>query len=342
MLMAALASLRDAGMIVHQVDEPSVLADGQHDAVIGASFGDVTERFVVDVKARAPHQNEVDPLAERLRHPDALDNPMIIAPYVSKSVGEHLIAAGISWADGCGNFDLRTPSLVYRQRMSNSPPKTPSTALPQGSGSLGIIRRLIRFTDPNTDEHSATALAAQAGVSQPRASQVLHQLLDLRLVERTRSRRWLPHREELLDRFLTDYRGPGGSERFLYSLDPPAQVAAAAASLDRSRVAISADVGPDLISPWRRPTTVIIYTDAELEARELGTVDAAGPDDANVIVRLPADQSVFPNPRLIATYKDNEIPLADPAQQIWDLKHLGGADRLEAADNLRTWLLTRR
>lgn len=86
---------------------------------------------------------------------------------------------------------------------------------------------------------------------------------------------------------------------------------------------------------------MIIYTDHDLELRELGAVDAAGPDDANVILRIPADRSVFPNPSLVAPYKDTEIPLADASQQIWDLEKLGGADRLEAADDLRTWLLTR-
>ena len=339
--MDAWESLRDAGVVVRQIDDPSPLADDRLDAVIDASIGDITERFAVHAKARAPHPNEVDHVAAQLHRTATIGKPMIVAPYVSRPVGERLIEAGISWADSCGNVDLRTPSLVCRQRVRDSPPKKMRSSLPQGSGSLGIIRSMIGFTDAETEEHSATALAAQAGVSQPRASQVLHQLLDLGLVERTQSRRWLPRRAELLDRFLAEYRGPLGSERFLYSLDAPAEVAARAAELPHARLAVSADVGPDLISPWRRPTIVIIYTDIEVDARDLGAVDAAGPEDANTILRMPRDRSVFPNPSLIAAYRDTEIPLADATQQIWDLEQLGGADRLEAADAMRTWLLTR-
>jgi hypothetical protein len=33
--------------------------------------------------------------------------------------------------------------------------------------------------------------------------------------------------------------------------------------------------------------------------------------------------------------------MADPTQMIWDLQDLGGADRLDAAGELREWLLTR-
>jgi hypothetical protein len=34
------------------------------------------------------------------------------------------------------------------------------------------------------------------------------------------------------------------------------------------------------------------------------------------------------------------VPLTDPLQQIWDLENLGGADRIEAAERMREWLLT--
>lgn len=340
--MEALNALRDAGVDVQTRREPRLDEGDRPDAVIDVSVGDVTERFVIETKARAPYPNEVSHLVAQVRAFATAGRPMLIAPYVSEPLGDYLIQSGVSWADARGNFDLRTSALVLRQRLSNSPPKPKRSALPQGSGSLAIVRCLINFTDDEAEEHTGTALAAQARVSQPRSSQVLHQLLDLDLVVRTEAGRWVPRREALLDRFLSDYRGPGGSEQFLYSLDPPIDVAARAAEVADVRIAVSADVGPDLISAWRRPTEVIIYTEAELNSSMIGAVDAAGRDDANVIVRIPADRSVFPNPQLVADYQGIEIPLADPIQQIWDLEQLGGADRLEAAGNLRSWLLTSR
>lgn len=153
----------------------------------------------------------------------------------------------------------------------------------------------------------------------------------------------MPDREALLDRFLSEYRGPGGSERYLYSLDPPNEVAALAAKqvAEERSLAVSADVGPDLLLAWRRPSVVILYARQVLDLDRLRLVDAEGRPDANVIIRTPDDVSMFPAHPLIADVSGVGVPLADPTQQIWDLQNLGGADRLEAAGRLREWLLSR-
>jgi hypothetical protein len=98
---------------------------------------------------------------------------------------------------------------------------------------------------------------------------------------------------------------------------------------------VSADVGPDLLVSWRRPTVVILYTNHDIAAGDLGLVDAQGAHDANVILRAPADQSVFRDHEPVETLRGVDIPLADETQLIWDLQDLGGADRLEAAGMLR-------
>jgi len=176
-----------------------------------------------------------------------------------------------------------------------------------------------------------------------RASQVLRQLHDLKLVERSGHGRWMPHREALLDRFLAEYPGPGGSQQYCYSLDSPAEVAVRAGQMSTPvrPVVASADVGPDLLVAWRKPSLVILYAKHVIDPSSLGLIDAQGRHDANVIVRMPDDQSVFPARALVARIHGNDVPLADPLQQIWDLQDLGGADRLEAAGRLRQWLLAR-
>jgi hypothetical protein len=87
---------------------------------------------------------------------------------------------------------------------------------------------------------------------------------------------------------------------------------------------------------------VILYAQHTIDEQELGLVEAHGPNDANVIVREPADRSVFRDSPLVVSVGDVHVHLADEAQLIWDLQELGGADRLEAAGTLREWLLTRR
>jgi hypothetical protein len=164
----------------------------------------------------------------------------------------------------------------------------------------------------------------------------------LGLVDSAGRGRWQPRREDLLDRFLTEYEGPGGSEQYFYSLDPLAEVAARLARTPGGEhLTASADVGPDLIRPWRRPSTLILYTNGSLDADVLRSVEATGKSDANVIVRMPIDQSVFPPQQIVGEFKGASIPLADLVQMIWDLQELGGADRAEAAGKLRQWMLDR-
>ena len=335
--MTLVNSLRKAGLSVEAVRDAPATTGVRVDVVVdveGCSF-------VVEERGRVPYPSELDKLEVLRAQLGQVGTPLLVVPFVSDGVGDSLRRAGWSWADDAGNFDLRAAGLVLRQRTTNISPPVKSTALPHGSGSLAIIRSLIGFSDDETKEASATTLAAQANVSQPRASQVLSQLHRYGLVTRTGHGRWLPDRAALLDRFLSEYKGPGGSERYLYSLDPSTEVAVSLGTVaPAGSVAVSADVGPDLIRAWRHPTMLIVYVrDAIVPWTTSGLVDAQGRNDANVIVRSPRDTSVFPRHQLVAGVQGVEVPLADPTQMIWDLHQLGGQDRLEAAEVMREWIL---
>jgi hypothetical protein len=334
----ALRDLLDkAGLSVRVVAREKVAGPVVVDAVVDIEGS----RFAVEERGRAPYPNELARLDEQRARLAVIGTPLMLVPFVSDVVGESLRQAGWSWADAAGNFDLRAPGLLLRQRATNVVPPPPVAALPQGSGSLAIIRSLIGFGDDDSEEAGATSLAAQAKVSQPRASQVLDQLERLGLVARIARGRWRPDRAALLDRFVAEYRGPGGQERYLYSLDPLTEVAKSfAAVAEPGAMVVSADVGPDLVIAWRRPTTLVVYVRETFDlGATRGLVAAQGRDDANVIVRSPRDTSMFPSHRLVASVQDIEIPLADPTQMIWDLHQLGGQDRLEAAERMREWLL---
>lgn len=341
--MNALHGLRAAAVEINVIEEEPVQRGDDVDAIVEVSAAGTSTRFAVETKRRAPYPNELHHSAPTKRRLEQLGHPLLVAPFISEPLAAQLTDAGWSWADAAGNFDLRAPGLLLRQRSTNRAPKVKRRSLPQGSGALGIIRALMRFGRHAEEEPSATGLAHQAGVSQPRASQVLGQLHDLGLVDRSGRGRWVPDREQLLDRFLEEYRGPGGSERFLYSLDPLLAVAQRACALgsENRRIAVSADVGPDLLVHWRRPSVLIVYTEHDLRASDLAAVDAQGRHDANVIVRSPADRSVFRDTELLVGDSDTGAPLriADEVQLIWDLEDLGGRDRLEAAGKVREWLL---
>jgi hypothetical protein len=340
MLIEALSWLRESGVTVEQHHAASEL-DAHVDAVLDVSVDDRKVRFVVEAKRRTPYPHELDRLQPAWWKLRRVGQPLLVVPFVSEALGSALARADWSWADAQGNFDLRAPDLWLRQRRTFTTPAPKRKSLPRGSGSFAVIRALMHFGDHEDEEPGATSLAAQAGVSQPRVSQVLQRLHELKLVERIGHGRWRPDREALLDRFLAEYPGPGGSEQYFYGLESPTDIAiqASQASTLRHPIAVSADVGPDLIVPWRRPSVAILYVNDLIDAARLGLVEAQGKHDANIIVRNPEDRSVFPKPALIAAVRDIDMSLADPTQQIWDLQDLGGADRIEAAGRLREWLL---
>jgi DNA-binding transcriptional ArsR family regulator len=338
--MSLVESLRSAG-VGAQVDRRAA-GDVGIDAVLTLRRGDDRSVFAVEERRRAPYPNEIAGLDARLASLRDIGHPLLVAPFVSDSVGETLTAAGWSWADEAGNFDLRAPGLLLRQRATTQRPRRRSAGLPGGSGGTAIIRALIRCGEREDAAGGASVLARLADVTQPRASQVLGQLADLGLVTKTGRGRWRPDRDALLDRFLVEYPGPGGSQQFFYSLDAPNEVAVALAGNPATRDAIgaSADVGPDLVAAWRKPSVLIVYARHELDVDGVDLVSAQGADDANVIVRYPVDASVFATPRLSTAFRGVDVPLADPSQMLWDLQELGGADRCEAAGRLREWLLT--
>jgi hypothetical protein len=342
MLIDVVRSLREAGVAVRQLKAPRAAdAGAEADAILAVEVSGVRARFAAEVKSRAPYPGELRGIDRKREVLAANGVPLLVVPFVSESAGAALTEAGWSWGDEHGNFDLRAAGLVVRQRRASTPPLPRRRTLPHGSGSHAIVRVLIGRSGDDDFSVGATALASQAKVSQPRASQVLRQLHSLGLVDSAGRGRWQPRREDLLDRFLTEYPGPGGSEQYFYTLDPPADVAMrlARTSARRHDLAVSADVGPDLIRPWRHPSTLIVYVNGAFDAAAIQSVEATGKTDANVIIRMPADQSVFPPEQLVAEFKGASIPLADPAQMIWDLQDLGGADRAEAAGKLRQWLL---
>lgn len=339
MLMSLVERLEEAGAEVSVVRRSA----WDFDALLEVDLDDVCGTFAVEIRSRPPYPNELDIF---LKMHEQLENhgvPLLYAPAISEGLGQRLVEHGWSWADSRGNFELRAPGIRLRNRAPGKAPiKARRSSLPHGPGALTIIRFLIRQSN-EWASFGPTHLANVAGVSQPRASQVLSSLDTSGLVERV-AEGWRANREALLDAFLNDYRGPGGTELYFYSLDTATKAAREVVgrlASDNSRIAVSADVGPDLIAPWRSPTVAIIYLDDTLDISKIGLVPATGRDDSNVILRVPEDTSIFRSDPL-EDITEAPLPLADETQMIWDLHDLGGDDRVEAAGELKKWLLTPR
>jgi hypothetical protein len=208
-----------------------------------------------------------------------------------------------------------------------------------GTGTAHIVRLLIAADEPTTQ----VALAGAAGVTQPRASQVLKRLVDLGCAV-SRPAGYVGRRGRLFDLYRERMK-PSlvGPEEPWYSTRPLAEqarrVSRAAKDLG-SEVAFSADLAPDLLVPWRHPTVAIVYTGTSMSLDQLGFVPAEGRPDATMLLRHTLDSTLLapcaPWPRA-----RKRIPFTDPVQQWFDLLELGGEDRREAADRLRRAVLDR-
>lgn len=304
--------------------------------------------FVLAVvkRSRSPYPGELSWLFDLRDRLGTWGTPTLVAPRMPDSVGNQLVPLGWSWADEQGHYDFRLARgvrLARRQSVPRSRPEPSRRLLPHGRGSLTIIRLLLNV--PHDVFLRTSDLASAAGVTAARASQVMHKLQERRLVQKT-SDGWSAFRDELLSVFLAEYRGPGGTELHLYSLDDPRDTAAeivgrtstSAGGAKPAPIAVSADVGPDLIVPWRRPSKLVAYVDHRANVDLTDFTQAPDRSSANLLVRFPNDRSVFRHHMRTGDLDGIEVPLADETQMIWDLYDLGGEDRAEAARHLCEWL----
>ncbi len=191
--------------------------------------------------------------------------------------------------------------------------------------------QLVRHLAVDAEPINQVALARDLQVSQPRISQILRLLanhdIDIEHLDDPDQRR------RLVDLYVRYHRPYSVSESLFYALDPAyeqvRQVIEAANRQD-VRVAVSADLAPDLVAPWRTPTLTVVYTEASLNLEPSLFVPALARGEATLLIRHVSDDS------LLAPWPTNrpDIPIVHPVQQMWDLYDLGGEDRIEAAERL--------
>ncbi|MCL2467370.1 MAG: MarR family transcriptional regulator [Micrococcales bacterium] len=267
------------------------------------------------------------------RVPAAPHGPGLFAvPRASIKAVDTLVAAGWNVVTDTGRVAVRldkrwiTPGpqpVVVSQRATQRGP-TPWAL-------FTVLRRLLAAPCATQAD-----LARRSGVSQPKVSRVLTRLRADGLVVRDAQTWTIADWDAAADWWLARYPGPGGVTSYWTSTDPPtveaAKAMAALTATGPSNAVLSGDVAADVLAPWRRPSSSVVYARAGKPLP--GMVPVSTPDEATLTVCAPADPGLWlPSPWQVSTHQ-----LADPLQVLHDLAP--GTDQTDAAVRLRHALRT--
>jgi hypothetical protein len=130
--------------------------------------------------------------------------PLILfAPYVSPDMGALLVSHGINFVDRAGNCHLdlggRYVGHVEGRKLQRS------SDAPGGSRAPGFRLIFALLVEPGLLNASTRDLARASGVSLGTASNVLRRLEHDRVVVRTKSKRHLVRRDDLMERWIAGY-----------------------------------------------------------------------------------------------------------------------------------------
>ncbi len=176
-----------------------------------------------------------------------------------------------------------------------------------------------RWTNPRTIQSDIAnqAQTGQAAVSIALATLKEHLDYDL-------SHKSLAHY------YIKNYPGPKGEASFWSTAEHPSN---AAKRLTKLGFVVSGDPAAAVLAPWRTPTHTIAYANQQPtddEMLDATYIEEPVHSEANLtLIAKPADQAL-----LTQTSLEDNIRLAHPLQVAWDLHHLLGTDRAEAADRL--------
>ncbi|MBW3605484.1 MAG: MarR family transcriptional regulator [Actinobacteria bacterium] len=212
----------------------------------------------------------------------------------------------------------------------------PAAPGPAPYGAVAVARLLLTSGAPLTQSRIATRI----GVTQPRVSQVLNDLLAGGLVERVGCRGWRPSDDRrLLDHLLQNAPPPTeGVSTWWATAEQDPWEATLRCLPQLSDVRVSGDTAADLYAPWRRPALSIVYAAKSIDLHPLGLVAADGPDDAVLRLVNPADPTLTCEPATPRRFRGVTVPLADPIVVLRDVQAGPGPDASEAAAALEAAL----
>jgi hypothetical protein len=268
-------------------------------------------------------------------------NSLLVAPALSDAAAAMARARGWSVVPDQGPAWLR----FYGKVLELSRPRGDEPAVARrrgrpGWGIFSVVRALLAL---ETGAQQAE-LGEFAGVSQPRVSQALRELVELGLARRD-PRGWVvTDKAAAIAWWSAHYPGPGGMRSYWYGVDPVVQQAYRVHELlavADSRPAVSGDVAADLVAPWRVPRHALLYAARGADLSGVG-LTPSGEAEATLTLILPADPGVWPisrTPWTIGMTGYGNVARAGALQVLYDLTNASGPDAADARQAWLDWML---
>jgi hypothetical protein len=153
-------------------------------------------------------------------------------------------------------------------------------------------------------------------------------------------------RGRLLDRLLSNaVLNDRLIETYWYGLDSVTVQVRRAVELGEEltiRVLASGEVAADAMSPWRVPSSGLVYSEELIDLSVVELTQATA-NEATLTLRVPADPTVWTTALWWSQAGEESrsgIPTADPVVTLADLATASGVDD-EAAERLKDWIVER-
>lgn len=140
-----------------------------------------------------------------IENKDFRKNTVIIADYLTQKTSNIFRENSINYIDAAGNCFIKTDQiliLVDGRRRTAKEKTTPARAFQE----TGLKLLLVLISDPEALQLSYRALAEKTGISLGSVSNVLEELEKEKYLLRTKNKRVMRNREELLERWVISYK----------------------------------------------------------------------------------------------------------------------------------------
>lgn len=209
-----------------------------------------------------------------------LDKKIIIADYLTKSTTEELKKNGVNYLDAAGNAFIKTDDIFIAVEGRKSKLKK-NTNQSRAFQEAGLKLLLLLLSNPESLQLTYRELVERTGIGLGSVSNIFKELEANHYLLRTKNRRVLKNKDEIIQRWVVAYNELLKPRIFRTKMRALDKNSTTINALDKSdlKLYFGGEPGGQLLTGNLKPKDYIIYTNEELSmiAKELKLIpDKAG------------------------------------------------------------------